>query len=73
MKYYSIVFPGQYGQHVEEIWSEKQILNSYFPYWTERMVAAGHGDRVNETDCLEDWKVVHWAVEVPKPAWITHE
>ena len=73
MRYYLISFPGEYGEHVDETWSEKQILDSYFPYWCEQMVKAGHGDRVNETDCLEDWKVVHWAVEVPKPAWITYE
>jgi hypothetical protein len=71
MKYYQISFPGQFGQHVDEIWSTKQILDSYFPYWTEQMIRVGRGDQVNETDCLDDWIMVHWAVEVPKPEWMT--
>lgn len=71
MKYYSISFPGEYGQHVEEIWSEEQILRSYFLYWTTMMVKAGKGDLVSEKQCIEDWTIVHWANEVPKPAWIT--
>jgi len=71
MKYYQVSFPGQFGQHVDEIWSTKQILDSYFPYWAEQMIKVGRGDQVNETHCLDDWIMVHWAVEVPKPEWIT--
>lgn len=71
MKYYQIAFPGEFGQDVVETWSTKQILNAYFPHWTKMMVQAGKGDFVNEADCIEDWIVVHWAVEVPKPDWIT--
>lgn len=70
MIYYKINFDGEFGQHVEEIWSEKQVLDSYFPYWCEQMVKSGHGDEVNEKRCIDDWCVVHWAIEVPKPGWI---
>ena len=71
MKYYSIAFPGEFGQQVEEIWSEKQILKSYFTYWSEQMKRIGKEHCINESDCIEDWCVVHWAIEVNKPDWIT--
>lgn len=71
MKYYNISFPGEFGQHVEEIWSEKQILDSYYPYWCGKMIQNVAAPDLDPVRCIEDWCVVHWAVEVPKPAWIT--
>lgn len=71
MKYYSIAFPGEYGQHVEEIWSEDQIIESYYKYWAQRMVMNKPSSNLSREDCIEDWCVVHWAIEVPKPGWIT--
>jgi hypothetical protein len=70
MKYYKIGYVGKWGQDVVEIYSEKQILSSYFPYWTEMMVKSGKGDFVNDKDCIGDWIVVNWATEVDKPAWM---
>lgn len=63
MKYYTIVFPGESGQHVQETWSEKQILESYYPYWKGRMIEVNKGDEVSKERCIEDWIVVHWAVQ----------
>jgi hypothetical protein len=61
-KYWTIVFPGEYGQHVQETWSEPQILKSYYGYWCERMVSAGKNlENYTEQDCIEDWCIVHWA------------
>lgn len=71
MKYYQISFPGEFGQHVDEIWSEKQILKCYWTFWNKKMYESGHADDVSEDRCIEDWTVTHWAVEVPKPEWIT--
>lgn len=70
MKYYRISYVGKWGQDVVEIYSEKHILDSYFPYWTEMMVKAGKGDFVNQKNCIDDWTVVHWAEEVDKPVWM---
>ena len=71
MKYYTISFPGEFGQHVEEIWSEDQIIKSYYSYWFMKMTQAGKADETTREKCIEDWCVVHWAMEVPKPEWIT--
>ena len=69
MKYYSICFPGEYGQDVVETWSEDQIIESYYKYWATKMIEVGKGDITRER-CIEDWCIVHWAIEVEKPAWI---
>ena len=63
MKYWTISFPGEHGQHVVETWSEEQILKSYYAYWIHKMAQANKHDLINEQRCIEDWTVVHWAVE----------
>lgn len=63
MKYYTIAFPGEFGQHVVETWSEDQILDSYYKYWCQKMVMNRPGSNINQGSCIEDWCVVHWAVE----------
>ena len=63
MKYYTIVFPGEFGQHVQETWSTHQILKSYIKHWSMKMIQAGLGDTITEERCIEDWITVHWATE----------
>lgn len=64
MKYYTIVFPGEFGQHVQETWSTEQILESYWDYWCERMYKAGKDPEVHTfQDCIDDWCTIHWAEE----------
>ncbi len=62
-KYWTICFPGEYGQNVQETWRQDQILNSYYPYWKGKMLEAGKGDMITTENCLDDWIVVNWAVE----------
>ena len=71
MKYYRINFPGEFDQHVEEIWSEDQILKAYFTFWSTKMIQNVPGADLDEGRCIEDWVVGNWGVEVPKPDWIT--
>jgi len=63
MKYYTIVFPGEFGQHVQETWNKEQILKVYWKHWNVKMFQAGKGDDVNEDNCISDWIVTHWAEE----------
>lgn len=63
MKYYTIAFPGEFGQHVVETWSEDQIIDSYYGYWSIKMIQAGKGDLITRELCIDDWRVVHWATE----------
>jgi hypothetical protein len=60
-RYWTIVFPGECGQHVQETWNEDQIIKSYFTHWVGNMIQSGHGDEVSRERCIDDWIVVHWA------------
>ena len=61
IKYWTIVFPGEHGQHVQETWSEKQILKSYYPHWCSMMIQNVAAPDLDEKRCIGDWVVVHWA------------
>lgn len=67
MKYWTIAFPGEFGQNVVETWSEEQIIESYYPMWKGKMIAVGKGDEATTERCIEDWTVVHWAARTD--AW----
>lgn len=66
MKYYTIAFPGEYGQHVQETWSEVQIIKSYYKYWSGKMIENAPDHNLLDLSshlCIEDWCIIHWAVE----------
>jgi len=64
MKYWTISFPGEEGQHVVETWSEKQILAcAWARNWIYMMIQADKAHLMSDDSMLDDWKVVHWAVE----------
>ena len=64
MNYWTIVFPGEFGQHVQETWTEDQILDSYYTYWCMKMVQAGrHADLISREACIDDWVVINWACQ----------
>ena len=66
MKYYTICFPGEYGQNVVETWSVDQIMESYYPYWCRKMKEKFENPYLDRDRCLDDWIVVNWAVETDK-------
>ena len=63
MKYYTIAFPGECGQHVEESWSEDQIIKSYYAYWSQKMIENVKDPDISRENCIADWVVVHWGEE----------
>ena len=63
MKYYTIVFPGEFGQHTQETWSREQILKCYWTSWNRKMFQANKGDEATEDNCIDDWITIHWAIE----------
>jgi hypothetical protein len=66
MKYYTIYYSGELDQHIQETFSEEQIIESYFEYWSGKMKEVGKEDMISKERCIEDWIVVHWAVETDK-------
>lgn len=63
MKYWTIVFPGEFGQHVQETWNEDQIIKSYYTYWSGKMIQNVEDPDLSRENCIDDWKVVHWAMQ----------
>lgn len=63
MKYWTIAFPGEFGQHVVETWSEDQIIESYYIYWAGKMVQNVPNPNLDKQNCIEDWVTIHWARE----------
>jgi hypothetical protein len=61
MKYWTIVFPGEHGQHVQETWSEDQIIASYWDYWCGKMTNVKKTELISRERCIDDWRFVHWA------------
>ena len=70
MKYYSISFPGECDQDVTEVWSEKQILSSaWYRNWVYMMVQGDKAHLIDDKTAIDDWCVVHWAIEVLKEGY----
>ena len=64
MKYWTISFPGECGQHVVETWSEEQIFKSaWYRNWVYMMVQADKAHLMANQTAINDWIVVHWAQE----------
>lgn len=64
MKYWTICYPGELGQHVQETFSEDQIIESYYSYWANRCLnALVDSKEINKENCIRDWCTVHWAWE----------
>lgn len=57
----------EYGGY-DVVVTEEDIRRDYWPYWYKRMCEKFEQAYVDEhytfADCLDDWIVVNWAVEV---------
>lgn len=63
MKFWTIAYPGEHGQHVQETFSEDQIIKSYYQYWANKMIDACKWEWISRERCINDWVDVHWAVQ----------
>lgn len=64
MRTFEYVEQGWNGGPVTVRKTEQEILEMYFPYWSEQMKRAGKEDQITREACLTDWVVVNWAHEV---------
>jgi hypothetical protein len=64
-RYWTIVFPGECGQHVQETWSEKQILSSaWYKNWVMKVIEDRRVELLEDNQtAIDDWITVHWAIE----------
>lgn len=67
MRYFSFHEFSNFGDHIVTL-SEDEVRKDYWPYWYEKMCNKYGKTHVDELytfeDCLDDWKIVHWAWEV---------
>ena len=63
MRYWTYCEEGDYGQYIQETWSEAQILAAYFPSWAANMKRLGRDQHISEGYCIDDWVVISWAWE----------
>lgn len=65
MRRWEYVEPSEDGNSaVWVIMTDKEILDFYWDYWSKQMHRVGRGHLINEEDCILDFAVVHWAIEV---------
>ena len=62
MKYYTKPVPSDMAIKYET-YTTKEILNEYFPTWTEMMVTGGKGNFIDEESCISDWVLLNHAWE----------
>lgn len=61
---WKVVEPGDDGSTVETIFTENDIIETFFEYWRKRMIENGLADQVSVENCIQDWVTVHWAERV---------
>lgn len=71
MRYYTFVQPVNEAGDPEYItMSEEDVRKEYYPYWYDKMCEKFGKEHVDTNycfeDCLEDWRIVHWAWPVDK-------
>lgn len=55
----------------EHIYSEEDIIREYYSHWKLGMERLGKVDQINKKNCIEDWRVVHWAEKATEEEYAT--
>ena len=67
MRYFTYIEPEEDSGTKYVTLSEEEIRNEYYPYWYGKMCRKFGKEYVDKTysfeECLEDWRIIHWAVE----------
>jgi hypothetical protein len=65
MRIFEICYPVD-GDEVEIV-TDEDIRQQYYPYWCGKMIQNVPNPDLSIENCIEDWCVVHWAVEIKIP------
>jgi hypothetical protein len=63
-KKYTWIESGEKDEQVEMIWTETQILDHYYEWWSELMIKHDKAHMINRKECISDFCAVHTAKEV---------
>lgn len=64
MKKYQYVEPGRNDETVYTTITEEEIIEHYFPVWSQGMKRIGKENQISRERCIEDFCTIHWAHEV---------
>lgn len=70
MKKYKYHIPGKDGEDVEIIMTETEILDSFYPYWINKMTKKFSDEDLSamapnlKRMCIEDWITINWAYKI---------
>jgi len=48
-------------EDMEYTYSEGDILEEYWDWWSSEMVRLGRHSLISSQNCIDDWVVTHWA------------
>ncbi len=67
MRYWTFVTPDDKGEPIHETFSDDEIITTYYPYWSEKMIQKYGREEFERNwstvECVEDWVTVNWAWE----------
>lgn len=62
MRYYSYIEPSEDELNITKVvYSEKEILEEFWEYWSLQMKGNGYAELVNMETCIDDWCTINWA------------
>ena len=61
MRYYSYAESEDEFQVTKYVYSEAEILDNFWEYWTREMKGNGFGHLISKESCIDDWCTIHWA------------
>jgi len=64
MRIWRYIDPGPDLEPIETIMSDAQILETYYPRWSETLFRQGKGHLISPENCIEDWVTENWASEL---------
>lgn len=69
MKLYEISYVDTDNNDTTVIYTEAEIIEEYWHYWSAKMVGKFGNDNpvITIENCIQDWITVNWAIEIGIP------
>lgn len=61
MRYYSYIESEDDVEIVKNVYSEREILEEFWSFWSTEMKGNGHADLISYENCIQDWVAYNWA------------
>lgn len=64
MRFFYFYEQNENGTSRRVSWSEEEVLDFYFSYWSNQMRFARKEKEISKEKCIEEWKAIYCAKEV---------